>query len=477
MMHQSIATIDSPEFINLQPLEINPLMSSCEIKVLYLGENRNHSYITKDVATEMAKTLRGAPIVGYYKEEKDDFADHGERMIFDDEGIKFECLTRPYGFVAPDAKVWFQKFDDVDEFGNTITREYLMTTGYLWTGQYEECKSVVEGGKPQSMELDEESLEGHWSTNSKTGMDFFIINDAIFSKLCILGEDVEPCFEGSSITAPEVSKTFTKMDDNFKKTLYAMMQDLKFALEGGQKMIIDEAETKVTEPEVVETEAEITAEETSIKTEATVEEETTLETEESSENKDTEDQSVLAENDNSIEDQSSQENFTKADDKDEEEESKDAKDSEKDSESEEDDEDKEYKCGESDKKEKSYSLLETELAETKAAYADLEQKYQVLVEFKKQIDNEKKDALINSFYMLSDEDKADVIENKSNYSLDEIESKLSVICVRKRVNFDLEDTSKKEEVVENVTTYNMNDVEPTTPAWIAAIKNTRNSKK
>ena len=196
MMHQSIATIDSPEFINLQPLEINPLMSSCEIKVLYLGENRNHSYITKDVATEMAKTLRGAPIVGYYKEEKDDFADHGERMIFDDEGIKFECLTRPYGFVAPDAKVWFQKFDDVDEFGNTTTREYLMTTGYLWTGQYEECKSVVEGGKPQSMELDEESLEGHWSTNSKTGMDFFIINDAIFSKLCILGEDVEPFIAG-----------------------------------------------------------------------------------------------------------------------------------------------------------------------------------------------------------------------------------------------------------------------------------------
>lgn len=478
MMHQSIATIDSPEFINLQPLEINPLMSSCEIKVLYLGENRNHSYITKDVATEMAKTLRGAPIVGYYKEEKDDFADHGERMIFDDEGIKFECLTRPYGFVAPDAKVWFQKFDDVDEFGNTTTREYLMTTGYLWTGQYEECKSVVEGGKPQSMELDEESLEGHWSTNSKTGMDFFIINDAIFSKLCILGEDVEPCFEGSSITAPEVSKTFTKMDDNFKKTLYAMMQDLKFALEGGQKMIIDEAETKVTESEVVETEAEITAEETSIETEATVEEETTLETEENSEDKDTEDQSVLAENDNSIEDQSSQENFTKADDKDEEEESKDANDSKEDSESEEDDEDKEYKCGENGKKEKSYSLLETELAETKAAYSDLEQKYQVLVEFKKQIDNEKKDALINSFYMLSDEDKADVIENKSNYSLDEIESKLSVICVRKRVNFDLEDTSKKEEeVVENVTTYNMNDVEPTTPAWIAAIKNTRNSKK
>jgi len=68
--HKSIATISSPEFINLQPLDINPLMSSCEIKVLYVGENRNRSYISKEVATEMAKTLRGAPIVGYYKDSK-----------------------------------------------------------------------------------------------------------------------------------------------------------------------------------------------------------------------------------------------------------------------------------------------------------------------------------------------------------------------------------------------------------------------
>lgn len=488
MMHQSIATIDSPEFINLQPLEINPLMSSCEIKVLYIGENRNHSYITKDVATEMAKTLRGAPIVGYYKEEKEDFADHGEKIIFDDEGVKFECMTRPYGFVAPDADVWFQKFDDTDEFGNVTTREYLMTTGYLWTGQYEECKSVIDQGKPQSMELDEESLEGHWSTNSNTGMDFFIINDAIFSKLCILGDDVEPCFEGSRITANEVSKTFTKMDDGFKQTLYTMMQDLKFALEGGQKMDIDKAETLTTEieeSEVVESNEAVSEEEVAVE-EAPTAEDVVAEEETSEEEKGNEEQSVLAENEISIEDQSSQENFTKADDKDEEEESKDADDSKEDSESEEDDEDKEkdYKCGggsgssKENKKKKSYSLLETELAETKAAYADLEQKYQSLVEFKNQIDNEKKDALIKSFYMLSDEDKEDVIANKSNYSLDEIEAKLSVICVRKKVNFDLDDTSKNKEVEDTVVTYTMNNNEgSSTPAWIAALKNTRNSKK
>lgn len=469
MMYQSIATIDSPEFINLQPLEINPLMSSCEIKVLYVGGNRNHSYITKEVATEMAKTLRGAPIVGYYKENKDDFADHGEKVIFDDEGVKFECLTKPYGFVAPDAKVWFQKFEDKDEFGNVETREYLMTTGYLWTGQYEECKSVIEDGKHQSMELDEETIDGHWSTDSKTNMDFFIINDAIFSKLCILGDDVEPCFEGARITAPEVSTSFSKIDDDFKKTLYNMMQDLKFALEGGQKMATEEIKEEVMDAETVETVEENAVEETS---------------EEMSTEKDNEEQSVATEIDNPIEDQSSQENFAKADDKKDKEESDkkesddEAKakeeDSNSDSQSEEDNSEEEDKK----KKEKDYSLLETELEKAKSEYAALEEKYQALVAFKEQVDNEKKDALIGSFYMLSDEDKKDVIDNKSKYSLDEIEAKLSVICVRKKVNFDLEDASKKDDVEDkDVMTYNVNNDENSTPAWIAALKNTRDSRK
>lgn len=471
MMYQSIATIDSPEFINLQPLEINPLMSSCEIKVLYLGENRNHSYITKEVATEMAKTLRGAPIVGYYKDQKQDFADHGEKIIFDDEGMKFECATKPYGFVAPDAKVWFQKFEDKDEFGNVETREYLMTTGYLWTSQYEECKSVIDNGKHQSMELDEETLDGHWSTNSKTGMDFFIINDAIFSKLCILGDDVEPCFEGARITAPEVSTSFTKIDDSFKKTLYTMMQDLKFALEGGQKMTINEAETTAVEQsvEAVEEteEKEVAVNETS---------------EEMSTEKDNEEQSVATEIDNPTEDLSSQENFAKADDEEKKEESdkEESEDSAEDSEDKESDskeEEENSEEDEEDKKKKDYSLLETKLEQAKIAYADLEEKYQALVAFKEQVDNEKKDALIGSFYMLSDEDKKDVIENKSKYSLDEIEAKLSVICVRKKVNFDLEDASKKDDVEENVMTYTVNDNENSTPAWIAALKNTRDSRK
>ena len=459
-MHQSIATIDSPEFINLEPLDINPLMSKCEIKVFYLGENRNHSYITKDVATEMAKTLRGAPIVGYYKDSKEDFADHGEKVTFDDEGIHFECMTRPYGFVAPDAKVWFQKFDDYDDFGNSVTREYLMTTGYLWTGQYEECKSVVEGdGKPHSMELDEETLNGRWSENIKTGMDFFIINDAIISKLCVLGDDVEPCFEGSSVTAPKVSASFN-LDDGFKRTLFTMMQDLKAALEGGNKMSLDENT-------VVTPEADVTPNTEDTFTEGT-------------DNVDNIVQNDATENQENIETPVT-EDFSKK---------------------EEDEDDSNFKCGDKDKKKskcvkqedeekkddssedkkdededkKKFSALSAEHEELKAQFSELQKNYQALVAFKNEVESAKKDEMIKSFYMLSDEDKKEVVDNKDKFTLEEIESKLSVIFTKKSLaEMSIKTESDAEE--KPTVTFGLDDASiDSVPAWISAVRNTKNSR-
>ena len=444
-MHQSIATIDSPEFINLEPLDINPLMSKCEIKVFYLGENRNHSYITKDVATEMAKTLRGAPIVGYYKDSKEDFADHGEKVTFDDEGIHFECMTRPYGFVAPDAKVWFQKFDDYDDFGNSVTREYLMTTGYLWTGQYEECKSVVEGdGKPHSMELDEETLDGRWSENIKTGMDFFIINDAIISKLCVLGDDVEPCFEGSSVTAPKVSASFN-LDDGFKQTLFTMMQDLKAALEGGNKMSLDENT-------VVTPEADVTPNTEDTFTEGT-------------DNVDNIVQNDATENQENIETPVT-EDFSKKEE-DEEKKTKCQK---------EEDDSSDDKKDEEDEDKKKFSALSAEHEALKAQFSELQKDYQALIAFKNEVESAKKDEMIKSFYMLSDEDKKEVVDNKDKFTLEEIESKLSVIFTKKSLaEMSIKTESDAEE--KPTVTFGLDDASiDSVPAWISAVRNTKNSR-
>jgi hypothetical protein len=54
-MHTSVKLNTPCELINLQP--INPLISKCQIKVCYVGDepNRNGSVITKAVAKEMAK--------------------------------------------------------------------------------------------------------------------------------------------------------------------------------------------------------------------------------------------------------------------------------------------------------------------------------------------------------------------------------------------------------------------------------------
>ena len=215
MKHTSVK-IESPvEFINITPL--NPLISQCQIKVCYVGDepNRNRSIITKDVATQIANSLPGSPIVGYYNEDKEDFEEHNRIIDISNGEFKIKDTTRPYGFVDLNAKVWFQKFLDDGE----NEHEYLMTEGYLWTGQYPECERIIETGNNQSMELDEKTLNATWSKDDNGKPQFFIINVAIISKLCILGEENEPCFEGSQITDVRFS-----LEDSFKEQLFSMMK-------------------------------------------------------------------------------------------------------------------------------------------------------------------------------------------------------------------------------------------------------------
>lgn len=140
---------------------------------------------------------------------------------------------------------------------------------------------------------------------------------------------------------------------------------------------------------------------------------------------------------------------------------------------------------EEEKKAKKYALIEEQLAtlqqeheNLKSAYSTLENECKDLRDFKLNIENEKKDELINSFYMLSDTDKKDVIENKTKYSYDEIESKLCVICVRKGVTFNLnnEDNDAEKEHDDPITTFNLTEVESTVPAYISALRNTKNNR-
>ena len=83
--------------------------------------------------------------------------------------------------------------------------------------------------------------------------------------------------------------------------------------------------------------------------------------------------------------------------------------------------------------------------------------------------------MINSFYMLSEEDKKDVTENIDSYSLDDIEAKLAVLCVRNKVSFSLDEEEKKE-TAPDVFNLNSTGLTDDTPEWIKAVKNTTASR-
>ena len=538
MKHTSVKLNTPCEFINITPM--NPLISKCQIKVCYVGDepNRNKSIITKDVAREMANSLPGSPIVGFFNETSGDFEEHNRSIDIANGTVTFRDTTRPYGFVDLNAKVWFQKF--LDDGQNE--HEYLMTEGYIWTGQYPEAKRIIDKGNNQSMELDEKTLDAFWTKDGNGKPQFFIINEAIVSKLCVLGEECEPCFEGSQIAV-----NFSLASD-FKEQLFTMVNEVKDLLkeggakvftryaveigdalwsalysyiestypdgqncycsiyrvegifeEGGQKFAvlqnrtsmkyyrlnfsIGESEGFIPSDTLIEVTKSYTPAEEPQFALKDVEE---FEAQYAAKKKAEEDKSGKSEKDNSDD--------NTEDPKNEDPENKDP---------EEDDDEKKKKKGKEDfacgGKKKKYSLdeiteyteLQTQFSDLQTKFSELETKYNALVseneslkndnatlvEFKNQSERKEKEEMINSFYMLSDEDKKDVIENIDTYSLNDIEAKLSIICVRNKVSFDLDENNKNHQ---DPTTYNLNgdnnDDDADTPAWIKAVLETAKNK-
>jgi hypothetical protein len=117
-----------------------------------------------------------------------------------------------------------------------------------------------------------------------------------------------------------------------------------------------------------------------------------------------------------------------------------------------------------------YSNLETDYSNAQQKIADLEAQVNELTAFKNKVDKAEKQKMIDSFSVLSNEEKKDVIENIDTYSLDEIEAKLSVICVRNKVSFNLDDDKNDGN---GPTTYNLDgglNGDETVPAWIKALR-------
>jgi hypothetical protein len=171
----------------LETKPINELVTEATIKVCYVSENpnQNNTVINKEVGRQIAATLPGAPVVGFYDKESGDFVQHSRKVTISNGQVNIEDITKPYGFVSFDAP-WYQDFMEDGQ-----VRTYLMCKAYLWTRQYEEASQALNKG--QSMELDEQTMSGYYEG------DVFVFTAATLDKLCILGDAYAPCFEGAKI--------------------------------------------------------------------------------------------------------------------------------------------------------------------------------------------------------------------------------------------------------------------------------------
>ena len=526
MKHTSIALNMPCEFINITP--VNPLISKCEIKVCYVSDkpNRNRSIITKDVAKEMANSLPGCPIVGYYNEAKEDFEEHNRVIEISNGKFEIKDTTRPYGFVDLNAKVWFQKFLD----DGLVEREYLVTEGYIWTGVYPESERIISKGNNQSMELDEKSLKATWTKDDNGKHQFFIIHEALVSKLCILGEDCEPCFEGSQIGS-EFAKIEFSFSEGFEEKMFSMLNELKELIkEGGAEVFTEYAVEigdalwsmlydhlykhypdgecctaygiegiyeegtqkfailrKRSDSKYYRMDFSLTEETGFVPSEELVEVTKTYVPAEKP-------QFALEEVEKfEAEYAEKKKAEQKEDEKDEEEKCPKCGKPKDECECEdEEDEDKKKKYNLEEIEE--YVALQSEYANLQSTYSELETRFnelqekvnalegenselkgqvEPLKEFKLQAERKSKEDMINSFDMLTDEDKADVIANIDTYSLDDIEKNLSVICVRNRVSFNTQDENDKKP-----TTFSLGEDDDTsTPAWVKAVIETAKSRK
>lgn len=375
---------------NLTPLN-NSAFSKARLKIFYKGLNRNGSYITDETAEQMLSTLPGVPIVGTFNGEKDDFEGH----MWDRE------QSKAYGFVPQEMNFNWEMFLDPDG----VYRTYACVDVILWTGRYPIASRIV--GKSHSMELNGDTIKGDWVEDEEIGY-YYKIGFAEFIGLCVLGEDYEPCFEGSSFY--ELNKE-TNKNNQFSSELQEMFSLYKHELDvanenqtGGQSM---EEENKDL---VVDEELETTTPETEPETH----EEETVPTEE---NEDT-----VVPNEGSDESDDSKEE-TSEDEVEEEEKSEEEEEEEEESE------------------EESQPDLNSQLAEKDAEIASLKAQLEELNNYKAQKILEEKEQVIETYSNKLSEEEIESFKNKIGEYENAVELKKEIaLCI-----LDKEDEEETEE--------------------------------
>lgn len=179
------------EIISHSPME-NSGFTSCRARVFYEGLNRNGSFIDKACAEELVRTASGCPVVGLWDSTIGDFTDHSP-----------SDRKRAYGFIPENPNFAWEKGADWDG----VERSYAAFDIILWTKAFEEANAIIT--HPLSMELVPDTICGDYRVVN--GEYVFYFSHAELLGVCVLGYDVEPCFEGAKFLPFDEVEEFKKL--------------------------------------------------------------------------------------------------------------------------------------------------------------------------------------------------------------------------------------------------------------------------
>ena len=175
----------------------NETISKGRCRIFYKYGNRNGTYITDEFAEKLLSTISYAPIKGIYEGDEGDYTDHGAAR----------SQGRIYGIVPENPNITWEEHEDDDG----IVRTYACVDVLIFTGLYTEANAIV--GKSQSMEIYPPSIKGAWKIIN--GKKYYVFEAGHFLGLQVLGDAVEPCFEGAAFFA--LYQDLKKMVDEVQK--------------------------------------------------------------------------------------------------------------------------------------------------------------------------------------------------------------------------------------------------------------------
>lgn len=197
--------------------KFNDTLSKARCRIFYKGGNKNGTFITDEFAKELISTLHYVPVKGIY--DTDDYTDHGEKRS---EGRIYGIVPETNNFA------WEQHLDE-----DGVERTYACTDVYLFTALYPEASEIVNKG--QSMELYEPSLKYHIAIMQ--GQKYVVFEHGSFLGLQVLGDDVKPCFEGASFFTLQksIEDTIQKIREYSNIGGKSEMPKINFKLSDDQK--------------------------------------------------------------------------------------------------------------------------------------------------------------------------------------------------------------------------------------------------